>query len=362
MADFRIKIKSTGDIFDVSPEDSILSILLENGYAVDNSCTSGLCGACRVPYLEGEPDHRDMILSDDEKIKFLTTCVSRCKSDEILLDLPPPDSNSPIIQKEKPFAFVDQEICVACLTCVRACTYGAANIDSDAIGVGGIVGAAFVEVDECSGCGLCAAACPTGAISMSQFSDGDVASRVGELFDPNRFSLTTSGGRSLSEPWIITFCCPHTASFVKASSDDSMAISNIALDIIEMPCTGRIDNLHLMRTFEDGADGVIVSGCEPGRCYHSTGNLNAAKRTDRVRNWLSEVGLGAERVSMVHLPPRDGNNKFAEAVNIMGDSIRALGPNPLRTPQEVRPMLSKDDDGTAQVSPEDAVLAELGLL
>jgi hypothetical protein len=65
---------------------------------------------------------------------------------------------------------------------------------------------------------------------------------------------------------------------------------------------------------------------------------------------------------MVHLPPRDGNNKFAEAVNIMGDSIRALGPNPLRTPQEVRPMLSKDDDGTAQVSPEDAVLAELGLL
>ena len=101
MAEFLIKINSTGDTFEVAANDTILSILLKNGYAVENSCTSGLCGACRVPYLEGEPDHRDMILSDDEKTKFLTTCVSRCKSDEILLDLPAPDTDNPIIQKEK---------------------------------------------------------------------------------------------------------------------------------------------------------------------------------------------------------------------------------------------------------------------
>jgi coenzyme F420-reducing hydrogenase delta subunit/Pyruvate/2-oxoacid:ferredoxin oxidoreductase delta subunit/ferredoxin len=362
MADFRIKIKSTGDIFDVSPDDTILSVLLENGYDVENSCTSGLCGTCRVPYLEGEPDHRDMILSDEEKTEFLTTCISRSKSDEILLDLPPPDSDSPVIQKEKPFAFVDQSICVACLTCVRACTYGAASIDSEAIGVGGIVGAASVDARECSGCGLCAAACPTGAISMSQFSDKDVVSKVSELFNPKRFSSTSSGGRPLSEPWIVTFCCPHTAPSVKAIAENSKTMSSIGLDIIEMPCTGRIDNLHLMRTFEDGADGVIVSGCEPGRCFHSTGNINAAKRTDRVRSWLSGVRLGEDRVTMVHLPPQDGNIIFAEAANRMGDTIRVLGPNPLRIPQDVGLKTSSGDEEPALVSPEDAVLAELGLL
>ena len=362
MADFRIKINSTGDTFEVAANDTILSILLENGYAVENSCTSGLCGACRVPYLEGEPDHRDMILSDDEKTRFLTTCVSRCKSDEILLDLPAPDSDSPVIQKEKPFAIVDQDICVACLTCVRACTYGAANIDGDAIGVGGIIGAASVDVSECSGCGLCAAACPTGAISMSQFSDKEVVHKVGELFDPNRFLSTNTEGRPISEPWIITFCCPHTAPFVKAVSDDGKAMSGIGLDIIEMPCTGRIDNLHLMRTFEDGADGVIVSGCEPGRCYHSTGNLNAEKRTKRVRNWLSGVSLGADRVNMVHLPPRNGNTAFSEAAKKMGDTVRALGPNPLRVPKEAIANLGSGEDGSNVVSPEDAVLKELGLL
>ena len=362
MADFRIKIKSTGDIFEVSPEDTILNVLLENGYAVEHSCTSGLCGECRLRYLEGEPDHRDMILSDDEKTEFLTSCVSRCKSEEILLDLPPPDSNSPISIKEKPFAFVNQDICVACLTCVRACTYGAANIDDNAIGVGGIIGAAIVNKEECSGCGLCAAACPTGAISMSQFSDGEVISKVGEFFSPDRFSSTGAQERPISDPWIITFCCPHTAPSVKAYSKKRNGQSGVDLDIIEMPCTGRIDNLHLMRTFEDGADGVIVSGCEPGRCYHSTGNLNAEKRTNRVRDWLSGVGLGPDRVCMVHLPPQDGHESFSEAAKKMDHTVRALGPNPIRVPAEMISVVNSDGDGSQEVSPEDAFLAEIGLL
>ena len=362
MADFRIRIKSTGDIFSVSPDNTILNTLLENGYAVENFCTSGLCGVCRVRYLEGEPDHRDMILSDEEKTEYLTSCVSRCKSEEILLDLPPPGSDGPVVMQEKPLAIVNHDICVACLTCVRACTYGAANIDSDAIGVGGIVGAAMVDAEECSGCGLCAAACPTGAISMTKYSDGDVISKVGALFNPSRFSSSGAEGRTISDPWIVTFCCPHTAPFVKAFTEKTNVMPSVSLDIIEMPCTGRIDNLHLMRTFEDGADGVIVSGCEPGRCYHSTGNLNAAKRTERVRDWLSGVGLGSDRVSMVHLPPRNGNVPFAEAAKSMADAVRVLGPNPLRIPPDAGHATGSDGDGIPQVSPEDAVLAELGLL
>ena len=255
-ADFRIRIESTGDTFDVSPDQSILNTLREHGYAVESSCTSGLCGVCRVRYLEGEPDHRDLVLSKEEKTEYLTSCISRCKSEEIVLDLPPPNSDGPIVTPEKPLAIVDQSICVACLTCVRACTYGAATINSDAIGVGGIVGAATVDADECSGCGLCAAACPTGAISMTLFSDSDVISEVGALFSPDRFSSTGAEGRPLSEPWIVSFCCPHSAPSVKAFGDNTTAQPPVGLDIIEMPCTGRIDNLHLMRTFEDGADGA----------------------------------------------------------------------------------------------------------
>ena len=96
MTDFTIKIDSTGDVLDVPPEKSILNVLHENGYAVDSSCTSGLCGTCKVRYLDGEPDHRDMILSTDEHTEYLTTCISRCHSGELVLDLPPPGSEGPV--------------------------------------------------------------------------------------------------------------------------------------------------------------------------------------------------------------------------------------------------------------------------
>ena len=313
-------------------------------------------------------DHRDLILSDEEKTEYLTTCISRCHSEEIVLDLPPPVGDGAFIAPEKPLAIVDQSICVACLTCVRACTYGAAAIDSEAIGVGGIVGAASVDADTCSGCGLCAAACPTGAISMTLFSDTDVISEVSALFRPDRFSATSPApgpgarGRPLSEPWIVTFCCPHSGPAVKAFGDDAGEASPVGHDIIEVPCTGRIDNLHLMRTFEDGADGVIVSGCEPGRCYHSTGNLNAAKRTDRLRGWLDDVGLGADLVRMVHVPARDGAAPYADAATGLADTVRRRGPNPLRVPRDADKVAGAEGDGSPQPAPEDALLAELGSL
>ncbi|MBM09406.1 MAG: hypothetical protein CMF69_07500 [Magnetovibrio sp.] len=342
MADFKIRIASTDDIYEVPPHKSILDVLHEHGHAIDHSCTSGLCGTCKVRYIEGRVDHRDMILTSEEQSEYLTTCISRCQSDELLLDLPPPGTSGPVLAPESPIAIVDQDICVACLTCVRACTYGAAAIDSDAVGVGGIIGAASVDSNRCSGCGLCAAACPTGAISMTLFSDSEVNMRTGGF-----------GERPASEPLMVIFACPHCAPAVMAFNDKSAGNSPIELEIIEMPCTGRIDNLHLMRTFEDGADGVIVTGCEPGRCYHSTGNINAARRTKRVQSWLDEVGLGGTRLTMVHLPARDGEKPFSKAADTAIKNVEILGPSPLRV---VSP------DASDQPAPEDAFLEELGLI
>ena len=96
-----------------------------------------------------------------------------------------------------------------------------------------------------------------------------------------------------------------------------------------------------------------MAGCEPGRCYHATGNINAAKRTKRVQGWLDEVGLGSGRLTMVHVPARDGEQPFAEAAGVIIKSVENFGPSPLRT---VAP------DPSDQPAPEDALLAELGLL
>ena len=66
---------------------SILFTLREHGGAAPSSCESGTCGTCRTVLLEGEADHRDMVLMDDEMAHQIMICVSRAKSPELVLDL-----------------------------------------------------------------------------------------------------------------------------------------------------------------------------------------------------------------------------------------------------------------------------------
>lgn len=84
---FQIKIASTGENFTVANDRSIVQVLAEHGFDIPTSCTAGLCGSCKVRYLSGEVDHRDLILSDDERSECLTTCVSRATSPMLVLDL-----------------------------------------------------------------------------------------------------------------------------------------------------------------------------------------------------------------------------------------------------------------------------------
>jgi ferredoxin-NADP reductase len=85
--EFDVEIASTGQTIHVSAGQSIVEALADVGIEVETSCLSGLCGACKVRYLAGEPDHRDFILNDDEKESCLTTCVSRCRTGPLVLDL-----------------------------------------------------------------------------------------------------------------------------------------------------------------------------------------------------------------------------------------------------------------------------------
>ena len=84
---FQIKITSTGAILDVPADKSIVEILWDNGFDVDTSCESGLCATCMTGYTEGEPDHQDSVLDDEERNKYLCVCVSRSNSPLLVLDL-----------------------------------------------------------------------------------------------------------------------------------------------------------------------------------------------------------------------------------------------------------------------------------
>jgi ferredoxin len=73
----------------VPPERSTLSMVEEAGIGVLSSCAEGTCGTCETPVLEGEPDHRDSVLSEDEREAgdCMMICVSRSCTARLVLDL-----------------------------------------------------------------------------------------------------------------------------------------------------------------------------------------------------------------------------------------------------------------------------------
>ena len=84
---FEIKLARSGKRYEVAAAVSILDTLRQHGHALASSCESGTCGTCRTRFTEGEPDHRDLVLSDKEKKSEIMICVSRAKSPTLTLDI-----------------------------------------------------------------------------------------------------------------------------------------------------------------------------------------------------------------------------------------------------------------------------------
>lgn len=103
-----------------------------------------------------------------------------------------------------------------------------------------------------------------------------------------------------------------------------------SIRIIQVPCTGRVDVIHLMEAFQRGADGVYVVGCLEGECHYLTGNLRAKKRVQYTKELLDEIGVGGNRLEMYNIAASDGP-KFSEVAREMDEKIRALGPSPIKT-------------------------------
>lgn len=86
---FEVRIASSGAAFTVPADKTVYQVLAENGIDIMVSCEQGVCGTCLTRVLEGEPDHRDLYLDDDEHAlnDQFTPCCSRAKSKTLVLDL-----------------------------------------------------------------------------------------------------------------------------------------------------------------------------------------------------------------------------------------------------------------------------------
>jgi F420-non-reducing hydrogenase iron-sulfur subunit len=135
------------------------------------------------------------------------------------------------------------------------------------------------------------------------------------------------------EPEIIAFCCNYCAYAAADLAGSKRMQYPPNVRIIHAPCTGKIEMEHILAAFEKGIDGILVAGCLEGGCHFLEGNLRARKRTDRIREILDEIGVGGERLLMVNLSAAMAPT-FVERVHEIVETVRALGPSPLKSPPQ----------------------------
>ena len=86
---FEIEIASSGRVIEVAPDQSAIEALAAAGIDLPVSCEQGICGTCVTMVVAGEPDHRDMFLSPEDRAAndLFTPCCSRALSRRLVLDL-----------------------------------------------------------------------------------------------------------------------------------------------------------------------------------------------------------------------------------------------------------------------------------
>ena len=127
------------------------------------------------------------------------------------------------------------------------------------------------------------------------------------------------------QPKIVGFLC-NWCSYAGADLAGTSRIcypSNIR--IIRVPCSGRVDPLLVVKSFQQGADGVLIAGCHPGDCHYSEGNYYARRRLALLHTLLEYIGIEKERFQIQWVSASEGK-RWANVVSSFTEDLARMGP------------------------------------
>ena len=96
------------------------------------------------------------------------------------------------------------------------------------------------------------------------------------------------------------------------------------VQIVQVPCSGRIDPVMIFLAFSEGYDGVLVSGCHPGDCHYGTGNYFARRKLAVAHRLLETVGISPDRMYFTWVSAAEGR-KFSEVCSEFTERLKKLG-------------------------------------
>ncbi|UCG00241.1 MAG: hydrogenase iron-sulfur subunit [Spirochaetaceae bacterium] len=126
------------------------------------------------------------------------------------------------------------------------------------------------------------------------------------------------------EPKIAVFLC-NWCSYAGA---DLAGVSRLQyphnIRIIRVPCSGRLNPLFVLKALQQGADGVLVSGCHPGDCHYISGNLAARRKFALLKSYIEYLGIEPQRVQFSWVSASEGT-RFAALIEKVVAEIRQIG-------------------------------------
>lgn len=127
------------------------------------------------------------------------------------------------------------------------------------------------------------------------------------------------------EPNIVAFLC-NWCSYAGADLAGTSRVRYPAnIQVIRVMCTGRVNPLYVVNALQQGADGVLVSGCHPGDCHYMEGNYYARRRLGMLKDLLEFTGVDPRRFHMSWVSASEGH-KWQEVVEKCVEEAREAGP------------------------------------
>jgi coenzyme F420-reducing hydrogenase delta subunit len=133
------------------------------------------------------------------------------------------------------------------------------------------------------------------------------------------------------KPTLALFYCQNTPDCGEPERQSLEELHGKSLRLFPIPCSGRLEPLHLLRALEEYADAAHVIACPDGACRYFEGNRRAKKRVERTQWIIGSIGLEEERIGIT-IRSKDDRRSLAELAEVIVAMTSRLGPSPVHHP------------------------------
>ncbi|MBN1314645.1 MAG: hydrogenase iron-sulfur subunit, partial [Anaerolineales bacterium] len=224
------------------------------------------------------------------------------------------------VTSEAPFAVVDEKLCTGCGSCVEACPFHAISMNKRE----GILDLSRIDPMLCKGCGNCIVSCPVKAISMPLDDDSQIIAQIDAVLADSLLRDDPQNGKLN----ILAFGCEWSGYAAAELAGAKRLSYPVEIQLLEVKCSARVDPLHILWAFSQGADGVFLGACSPGKCHYIDGNKYAQKRISTLCDLMKKSGFDPRRLRLEWITPDDPED-FVNKITNFTTLIRALGQSPV---------------------------------